>query len=283
MPAIRNADRRPRFGRGRSLGLLLMAACLAAEARTSPATGVAAPSGTPPAGAGTTEAERDAAPAAELVRAGRYRLRYFGRTLASEDFRIERTTAGYRITAEYRPQQGDQVASRAEYVLDERRGFVRATWEPLAGGVSATYRVETGPEGRTLVAEASDGSIQRVPLAEGELIAGPHYFTDFFVPHPLEFSPDQEGSFVCHTFGFEDWRVHRCTFDAERVDDRRLRDEHDEVVTTTVYRCLIDAGSDVYRTRSYLDPSGVAIMLKVAAPVGSAVLELRPPTERTDD
>jgi hypothetical protein len=211
----------------------------------------------------------------EVLHRGRYELTYFGRRLAEETFTIERTPdGGYRIVATFIPRDrdGDQVASTSEYILDAKRRFRRATYRPLdAGNLSATYEAEDG----VLVATASDGQVQRVRLDPGDRIAGPHYVTDFFVLHPLGYEVGDAGEFVCHTFGFKDWRVHRCTVKPKRLrNDRKSHPLTDRRVSTIVYRCRIDAGAKDFKTRSYLDADGVAVKISVSAPIGSATIRL---------
>ncbi len=213
-----------------------------------------------------------AAEATEVLREGKYVLSYFGATFAEETFRIERTASGYRITATYEPERGDQIASRSTYVLDERRRLVSATFEPTGGGISATYRIEDGE----LIATPSEGAEQRFPLEDGDLIAGPHFVTDFYILHPLEYDVDERGEHVCYTFGFQDWRVHRNSFAAERLRDRRIEHPDGERRSAVVYRCRIETSQKTYKTRSYLGDDGAVIKMKIGAPIGEATIELKP-------
>ena len=204
----------------------------------------------------------------ELIREGRYRMTYFGRTLAEETFRIERTPTGYEIKATFRPNRGDQVPSTSTYVLDRSRRLVSATWKPLEGGVSASYRVE----GNVVIAEASNGETQRVTLGPGQSVTGPHYVTDFFVLKPLGLDVGETHDKVCFAFGFKDWRLHRCELDIERVENRRIDAPEGGRTSTVVYRCEIRTSGDTYRTRSYLDDRGVSLKIKVGAPLGEATV-----------
>ena len=218
---------------------------------------------------------REPAAENEVLHRGRYELSYFGRRLAEETFTIERMqNGGYRIVATFIPRDrdGDQVASTSQYILDADRRFLRATYRPLDdGNLSATYEVKDG----VLIATASDGQVQRIRLEKGDRIAGPHYVTDFFVLHPLSYDVGGEGEFVCHTFGFKDWHVHRCIVKPDRLrDDRMTHPLTGERESKTIYRCRIDAGSKDFRTRSHLDEDGVAVKIAVSAPIGSATIRL---------
>ena len=223
----------------------------------------------------TTPAAAEDAPEPRVIEEGRYVLSYFGKTFGEESFTIEELSDGYRITASFETRGADQVSSESVYILDASRRLVSATYHPTDGGVSATYRVD----GSTVTVEASDGQTQSLTLGLGDIVTGPHYVTDFFVLHPLAYSVEQEGTITCHTFGFKDWQLTPCIVEAERVKDRTARHPDDGKVTTTVYKCRIQAGEQTFTTRSYIDEEGVSLRIKIGVTIGEATVTLKAPKE----
>ena len=221
-------------------------------------------------------AAADGSTAPRVIEEGRYVLSYFGKTFGEETFTIEeREDGGYRIAASFTSRGADQVSSESEYILDAARRLVSATYTPTDGGVSATYRVD----GSTITAEASDGETQVVTLGPDDIVTGPHYVTDFFVLHPLDYRVEQEGTVTCHTFGFKDWKLTPCVVESERVKDRTARHPDDGKVTTTVYKCRIEAGEKVFSTRSYLNDDGVSLRIKIGVTIGEATVTLKAPKD----
>ncbi len=210
----------------------------------------------------------NAGPAA-IVKEGRYELKYFGRTLGDETFRVERLAGGgYRIEAKLTKAPQDQPAAESVYILDADRGFVSATYRPLEGdSPSAEYFIKDG----TLVARSSNGLEQQVPLTEGDLVAGPHYMTDFWILAPLPLAEGEQTQRTIHTFGFKDWTVTPCSVEIRRTDDRKSSG-----VPVSVFRCKITNATDTFNTTSYIPEDGFSLKISISAPIGSANAKLTP-------
>ncbi len=205
----------------------------------------------------------------ELVRAADYEFRYLGRDLGDETFSVIRTGEGYVINAELALSVGDQKPSRSQYVLDQNRRLVSATYEELVqGGARAEYRIEAG----VLIArrlDAAGASEIRIELEEGAIVTGPHYVTDFFVLKPLGLDVGDRHEQVAYAFGFDGWAPSRVGLKSKRERNKRVADLDGAKVDTMVYSCVIDTGRKKYRTRSYLDADGISVRISVRAPIGS--------------
>ena len=55
-----------------------------------------------------------------MVRAGQYKLSFWGKDIGEEQFTIYRTPGGYRIEATAVPKAGDQAPSESIYLLDPK-------------------------------------------------------------------------------------------------------------------------------------------------------------------
>ncbi len=229
-----------------------------------------------PASSDVSEVAGAADAGRQVVRAGRYTLRYFGRDIGEESFVIERTEDGYEIRASVHPDFGDQVPSESIYRLSPDKQLVSATYQELSeGGARAQYRVEDG----VLIADGwQDGQRhqQRVQLEPGAIVTGPHYVTDFFVLAPLELDVGDRTAIPCYTFGFSGWQVSSVELDSRREQDKRTKDGTGVPVDATVYRCRIKTSDDTYKTRSWLADDGVSVRITIAAPIGSVDIRLHP-------
>ncbi len=217
------------------------------------------------------EPDRGAGPIESTGVSGEYELTYFGKRLGAETFEIRPGDAGGWTVVATLEALGDQPSCRSEYRLDADRRFVSATFEPSAPDqLGATYRVA----GTTLIATASDGQTQRITLGPDDLVAGPHYVTDFWVLCPLDLRVGESVSRTVHTFGFKDWRVYPSAVECRREKDRFTTRPNGRT-KVRILRCTIEAGDETFKTGSWIDADGVSRRISIAAPIGSANVRLR--------
>jgi hypothetical protein len=157
----------------------------------------------------------------EVVRAGPYPLSFWGRNIGEERF----------------------VA-----VTDRRL---------IADGAMATYRLEEGE----LTAEAAENGRrleQRIALAPGAVVTGPHSVTDFFVLEPLALDPKEKMALI-----------------SKRESNREVKDGSGDRIKAVVYRCRIRTTDDTFETRSRLDDGGVSVRITIDAPLGPVDIRLK--------
>jgi hypothetical protein len=222
-----------------------------------------------PAGSAPTDSTE------RLLRRAAYDFSYFGKDLGDESFTITRTADGYRIEARLALGVDGQVPSESTYELDEERRLRRATYRELVpNGAEAEYEISGG----VLVARGLGGSASgehRIELEPGAVVTGPHYVTDFFVLHPLALPIGDRHEQAAYTFGFKGWKPTRVTLKSKREGNRTVKDGRGARIGASVYRCEIIGPKQTFKTRSYLDPDGVSVKIKVSAAIGSMKVTLQ--------
>lgn len=216
----------------------------------------------------------------EVVRRGRYRLRFEQFDAGTEEFLITKDAEGYHLQAHSRPQGGPMPPSLVTMHLGPAFEFRSAHWRVLTeGGIEAWYRLEGGKVEARARRGAEDLPPQSIDAPAPALISGPAWVMEFPRIAALRLGIGQSSSFEAVSFGYPSWEPALVSYTFTRHEDGTLTLSDGREVTAAQYASTIETPAGALRARAWTDASGMVLRRELRVPGGTISAELADPDE----
>ncbi len=210
----------------------------------------------------------------EVVRRGRYLVKFQQFDAGFEEFLITRDDAGWHMKANVQPRGGPQVPSIVTFHAEPDFGFAGAEYATQTGvPVTASYAVATGK----LTARARSGHqelpVQELDLPEGAILSSPASATDFALLGAANLQPGESRTFALVSFGFESWKAGLVDYTLTRLEDTRLTiDGRRGAARAYTSEMVLPFGK--VQGQAWTDDRGVMVKSVMVMPFGTITVRL---------
>ena len=212
----------------------------------------------------------------EIVRRGRYVVRFGEFDAGTEDFAISRDDDGWHIKANSQPQGGVLQPALITYHVGPAFEFRSAEHRPLTSEPTVTTYARRG---RELRAEATtgDGPLppQTMPVPETPLFGGPAYVLEMVTLRQAALEPGRTLEARSISFGFGGWQFSEIPYTLRRHDDVAIDRPDGTKVTARRYTYTMTIPSGTIEGETWADEDGVVLKTVLVMPFGTLRAELQ--------
>ncbi len=210
----------------------------------------------------------------EVVRKGRYLVKFQQFDAGFEEFLVTRDDAGWHMMANSQPRGGPQAPSIVTFHTKPDFAFAGAeyatrTEQPL----TADYSIADGRFTARARSAGQELPVQEIDLPEGAIVSSPASVTDFALLGAAKLNPGETRTFTLVSFGFESWKAGTVDYTLTRLEDTRITIDGREVAARAYTSEMVLPFGKV-QGQAWTDDNGVMVKSVMVMPFGTITVRL---------